>query len=135
MKQLPCQLLITELCMLMTMRSIQWKECHCYYAGKQHIGSNKPTWRNQDDILDLICCQLYCYNLLLTTIGGEVGHFLEDLKDFFPNKPHGTIPSSIIGCAYFFHSDFQNQTMRMQKFSKARCNVGTSADKKQELNT
>ena len=28
----------------------------CRNAGKQHIGSNKPTWRNQDDILDLICC-------------------------------------------------------------------------------
>ena len=41
----------------------------------------------------------------------------------------------LLGVPIVFHSDFQNQTMRMQKFSKARCNVGTSADKEQELNT
>ena len=41
----------------------------------------------------------------------------------------------LLSVPFVFHSDFQNQTMRIQKFSKARCNVGTSADKEQELNT
>ena len=41
----------------------------------------------------------------------------------------------LFGVPLVFRSDFQNQSMRMQKFSKALCNVGTSADKEQELNT
>ena len=84
-------------------------------------------------MIDLIKFVATCIiaTLLFTTVGGEIGMFLEDIKDFFSNKPHCTIPS----VPFVFHLDFQNQTMRMQKFSKARCNVGTSADKEQELNT
>ena len=61
--------------------------------------------------------------------------FLEDSKDLFQTNLMVQYQVQLLGVPFVFHSDFQNQTMRMQKLSKARFNVGTSADKEQELNT
>ena len=73
--------------------------------------------------------------LLFTMVGGEIGVFLEDFRDLFQTNLIVQYQVQLLGVPFVFHSVFLNQTMKMQKFSKARCNVGSSADKEQELNT
>ena len=82
-------------------------------------------------MIDLINFVAGCIiaTLLFTTVGGDIGMFLEDLKDFSKQTPLYSTKFNLLSVPFVFHLDLQNQTVKMQKFLKARCNVGSSADK------